>query len=782
MSKDRRVMDYSDMQPALDGLAPQTRTKKAKVREQAENFPIARVALDVQAAHLGRTFDYLVEEKFSQTAMPGVRVRVRFGGKLLDGIVWERAESSSTDRSLLRFIERVISPIVMVNSQLRADVDSIADAFGGTRANILRVAVPPRVARIERERGWSAVSKGPQPATGTNTVESRYGVNAKYLDYETRRIQEDYSGADPVVAALSGTAWKQVVWDCLPAPHQWAADVAWAIAQALAGGKSALACVPSHGAVVILAEELAKYGLRRLVSSADATEADGDASVSSRVIGQGDIAIIDPSESQESRYRSYVALCSGAVKCAIGTRAAMYAPVNDDALFAVVDDNAYQNADGFMPYANVRDVLNIRARQHHGIFLSAGFSRSPASQFDVDEVGSKTLEVHGYGAALTQARPWIRWMNTAELQSLGDTTAGTRLPHTVSAALAQAAQRGPVLIAVPYDGYTEVLSCAQCHRQARCRRCSGPLRARGRSLPVCAWCAQPAAGWTCRYCGSDQFRAVRIGAQGTAAEIRNLFPGLPLVVSTPNQPRGVVASVSNTPRVVIATPGAQPRVENGQYQALAILDAWTSMYSQALDSRVDTLNVWMQLSSLVAPASQGGQVHLVGQCDPTVASSLVSWDPRILARKENRERAEAGLPPTVCAASVWGKYSAVMETLGEIGALDGDFATIRVRIEPAESDDEAGLGAQHDNDEAIVDTVDDEVPSVMGPIEIAAAPTMRNQQLEGANDRVRAIVRVPLEKRAELAHRLHVAAANRAIRRQPGEMRFWINPKDLRQR
>jgi primosomal protein N' (replication factor Y) len=788
-------MDYSDMQPALDGLAPKTRarSKEPKKRLPAESMPIARVVLDVQAAHLGRTFDYLVEEKFSETAVPGVRVRVRFGGKLLDGFIWERAATSTTDASLLRYIERVISPIVMINAQMRADIERIADIFGGTRANIIRVAVPPRVARIERERGWSAVSRGarpssaskvslggtassgsalPQSVSGSLSSESlTSSQQTKYLDFQTRRVQEEYAGADAALATVTGTSWKQMVWDCLPGLNKWAEDLAWVMVQALESGRSVVVCVPHHRAVATLSDELKKYGLNKLVGSAS------DPTEENHVVGDGDFAVIDSSETQESRYRSYVALCSGALRCAIGTRAAMYAPVNGAALFAVVDDNAYQNTDGFMPYANVRDVLQTRARLHHGVFLALGLGRSPASQHTVDAAGSSTLEIVGYPSALKQTRPWIRWMNAQTLQSLGDVTAGSRIPHTVSAALAKAAQRGPVLIAVPYDGYTEVLSCAQCHRQARCRRCSGPLRTRGRALPVCAWCARPANGWVCRHCGSQHFRAVRIGAQGTAAEIRNLFRGIPLVVSTPTQPRGVVETIPATPRAVIATPGAQPRVEGGQYQALAILDAWTSMYSQALDARTDTLNVWMDLASLVVPASEGGQVHLVGQCYPDLAQSLVAWDSRILARRENQEREEAGLPPTVCAASVWGKYSAVMEVLGEIGALDGDFAAIPVRS-VIEADAERENGAA----EPGVEIVDDELPSVMGPIEIPPAPTTHNQQLEGSNDRVRAIVRVKLEDREELARRLHVAAANRAIHRKPGEMRFWINPKDLRER
>lgn len=766
-------MDYDDMQPALDGLAPKKRKKKPKLRVPAEKLPIAKVVLGVQAAHLGRTFDYLVEEKFSEEAVPGVRVRVRFGNKLLDGFVWERAESSETDPDLLKYIERVVSPLVLIDAEMRRDLDRISALFGGTRANIIRVAVPPRVAHIERERGWTSISRGARPdaaarasfASPISAVspvavhESPIGISTRsdsgekvsqdqqdrYLDFETRRVQEEYAGADTALAALAGTSWKRLVWDCLPGRAKWSADMAWAVASAMSSGKSVVVCLPHHRAVRELAEALAQYGMKEARNQGD----------------PADYVVVDSSDPQDVRYRSYVSLCSGSVRCAIGTRAVMYAPIHGAALFAVLDDNAYQNTDGFMPYANVRDVLLERSRLHHGVFLTMGLGRSPVSQYEVDQEGSKVIEVHAYPTVLHQERPWIRWMNLQELQSLGDTTAGSRIPHTVSAALMKAAKEGPVLVAVPYDGFTEVLSCSQCRRQARCRRCSGPLRTHGRALPVCAWCAQPAAGWTCPHCGCDRFRAVRIGAQGTAAEIRGLFRNLPLVVSTPSQARGVVESVPNTPRIVIATPGAQPRVEEGNYRAVAILDAWTSLYSQSLDARADTLNVWMNLASLAVPASEGGQVLLVGQCDPDLAQSLVAWDPRLLARKENAERSEAGLPPSVCAASVWGKYAAVMEVVEEIGALTGDFSSLEISTAAGEKDD---------------------IPSLMGPIEIPPAPTMRNRQLEGSNDRVRAIVRVPLSQREELARRLHVAVASRAIRREPGELRFWINPKDLRER
>ena len=126
------------------------------------------MVLDVQATHLGQTFDYLVEERWSQAARPGVMVRVRFGGRLLNGVIWKRAAASATPRSALRFLERVISPHMLVSESMRDDITRIADAYGGTRANILRLAVPPSAAPFRRF-AWHAST------ANSNWPRVRYG-------------------------------------------------------------------------------------------------------------------------------------------------------------------------------------------------------------------------------------------------------------------------------------------------------------------------------------------------------------------------------------------------------------------------------------------------------------------------------------------------------------------------------------------------------------------------------------------------------------------------------
>lgn len=170
------------------------------------------------------------------------------------------------------------------------------------------------------------------------------------------------------------------------------------------------------------------------------------------------------------------------MRCVIGTRAAMYAPVDGNALFLILDDVCYQDADGMMPYANARGVLRLRAKAHNGVFVAMANARSVQSQWETDaahvgatQVSGFSTPIHAFPAVTKEASPWIRWLNRDELARLADSTIGARVPHTAVRVLSKALESGPVLLSIPQDGIGEALSCAKCHRQARCSYCTGPL-------------------------------------------------------------------------------------------------------------------------------------------------------------------------------------------------------------------------------------------------------------------------------------------------------------------
>src|SRR3954467_15269593 len=100
--------------------------------------------------HLDREFDYLVSAEQSDDAQPGVRVRVRFHGRLVDAFVLERR--SDTDHvGKLGWRARVVSAEPVLTPDLRRLVDAVAARYAGTRADVLRLAVPPRHANAQKQ-------------------------------------------------------------------------------------------------------------------------------------------------------------------------------------------------------------------------------------------------------------------------------------------------------------------------------------------------------------------------------------------------------------------------------------------------------------------------------------------------------------------------------------------------------------------------------------------------------------------------------------------------------
>ena len=762
-------------QLTLAGLAPRKRRKRAPAEHTpAEQHPIAQVVLDVQALHLGQTFDYFIDEKDSEAAQPGVLVRVRFGSQRVSGVIWARTDTSDTPRSSIRYIERVLSPDVLVPASMREDIGLVAKAYGGTRANILRFAVPPRVAKVEAEQRLAASCRRPVGGSlsdntqggfagrgtnpdGTMPAGSTFAVASTVSEGAAqgyRRLTANYADVNVLHDALTGQRFQSFVFDSLPGAQEWQRNMAWMVATALSAGKAAVVELPTMREVEDLMPMLRNYGLKPFAPA----PAGG---------WVGDVAVLNAETMPAAdRYRTYLAVALGQVKVVIGTRAVMYAPVEGPALFAILEDAAYQNMDGMMPYPQARGVMRLRAKSHGGVFVAMANARTPQSQWENTGPGTVETPVSGYSTTihplaspLKDATPWVRWLNRDELARLADPSIGARVPHTAVRVLSKALESGPVLLSIPQDSVSETLSCAKCHRQARCAKCSGPLQLpadRRDSTPRCRWCGAAAINWKCPGCGHERMRVVRVGAAGTAAELAGLFRGVPVVLSSKTQ--GLVRDVACQPMIVIATPGFEPRVrpvsaEQGsaghEYRAVAVLDAWTSLYALGVDARLDTLTAWMRAVSLCAPRSRGGQALILGETDPAIAQSLMLWDSRILAAKDLEERVETGMPPAVAAACVWGRRDAVMTLMQRIGALGGDW------------------------------TACGELPGMLGPVPIAQPDTVDARELEATADRVKAVIRVPQSRRAELAARLHRETARHVASREPGELRFRVDPKDL---
>jgi primosomal protein N' (replication factor Y) len=138
---------------------------KARDRQPADHQPVARVCVDVPLAHLDRLFDYLIDAAADEAAQPGVRVKVRFAGQMVDGWLLDRADSSE-HTGKLAFVERVVSAERVLDPEVARLARAVAYRYAGNLSDVLRLAVPPRHARVEAEPPPDGGAESEPPAAG----------------------------------------------------------------------------------------------------------------------------------------------------------------------------------------------------------------------------------------------------------------------------------------------------------------------------------------------------------------------------------------------------------------------------------------------------------------------------------------------------------------------------------------------------------------------------------------------------------------------------------------
>ncbi|WP_417617268.1 primosomal protein N' [Nocardiopsis mangrovi] len=183
--------------------------KPPEKRRPAAELPVARVVVDTPLPHLDRPFDYHVPESMHESAVPGCRVRVPFSGQVLSGYLLERADTTDF-QGQLAYLRDVVSPEPVLTPEIRELARAVADRYAGTLNDVLRLAIPPRHARVEQEAAKAAeAARAAAAATDAaveavaEAVEDPTGNDASGAETSGH---EDGDGPSPPSAAHSETS------------------------------------------------------------------------------------------------------------------------------------------------------------------------------------------------------------------------------------------------------------------------------------------------------------------------------------------------------------------------------------------------------------------------------------------------------------------------------------------------------------------------------------------------------------------------------------------------
>ena len=134
--------------------APKLFRLKAEVAPAASGprasvLPYARVRVDTGVFHLDQLYDYQIPEKLSDLIQVGVRVQLPFGSRETEGIVVDRVAAPERAGEL-KSITKVLSILPIATSQSLNLIDNVAKHFACNPWDVIRSAIPPRVASVDK--------------------------------------------------------------------------------------------------------------------------------------------------------------------------------------------------------------------------------------------------------------------------------------------------------------------------------------------------------------------------------------------------------------------------------------------------------------------------------------------------------------------------------------------------------------------------------------------------------------------------------------------------------
>jgi primosomal protein N' (replication factor Y) len=580
--------------------------------------------LDSPLPQLDRLFDYRIPDQFRDVAVPGVRVVVplRSAGRRARGFIIELAERVEYDGALHE-LDDIVSEVPVLDPAVWRLVRRAADRAAGTASDLVRLAVPPRMVRVEK--AWLARD------TATPSLPEAPRISG----YDADQIQALLAPAGPAGTrhrvALRARPYPVVLDDgsWVPAFAQTLAELG---AATVASGRSAIISVPDY-------RDLAHVERAAL-----------------RLLGDALIARVDAGQSNPDRYRGFLRTLERRPLLILGTRTAVTAPAHDLGLLIVWDDGDPLHMEQHAPGVHSRDLALLR-QEHTGCSLVFA-AHAPSADI-------QRLRELNWLQDLTP-RPDDRRRITPTAHQLGSEPAAerARIPSVAWQTAARALEHGPVLVQVARPGYAPRLACVECAETARCRRCQGPLvlRTQG-AAPSCHWCGALAVDWRCTRCESARWRTVGRGTARTADDLGRAFPGARVIVADGNSP---VQSITRGRTLVVATRGAEPLVPGG-YAAVLLLDGEQMLARESLRVVEDCVRWWLNAAALAAPEAP---VLLVG-VGGAVATALSLGRPEQVVAAELADRRALRFPPAVRVAALVGEPDAVASAALVVSDLEG---------------------------------------------------------------------------------------------------------------
>lgn len=234
------------------------------------------------------------------------------------------------------------------------------------------------------------------------------------------------------------------------------------------------------------------------------------------------VAIMHSSLSLTQRLNEYKRVKSGQAKIVVGTRSAIFAPLENIGLIIIDEEGERTYKSEAAPRYNAKEIAKKRCLTHNAVVLMASATPSIESFYYAK---TDRYRLFTMTDRFSQDRlPDVEMVDLATEGFYGSSAIfSERLVEEINYNLEKNEQ---TILLLNRRGYHTYISCADCKEPLVCPNCSIPLTYhKVNDRLICHYCGHSAEMTdTCPSCGSNHLKLTGIGTQKVEDEIAGLFP------------------------------------------------------------------------------------------------------------------------------------------------------------------------------------------------------------------------------------------------------------------
>ncbi len=234
------------------------------------------------------------------------------------------------------------------------------------------------------------------------------------------------------------------------------------------------------------------------------------------------IAVMHSNLSLTERLNEYKRVKCGQARIVIGTRSAVFAPLENIGLFIIDEEGERTYKSESSPRYNAKEIAKKRCLTHNAVVVMASATPSIESYYYAKIGKYKLFEItKRYSQNFL---PSVEMLDLCTNKYYGDSTIfSERLVEEINYNLEKKEQ---VILLLNRRGYHTYISCAECKQPFMCPNCSIPLTYHKTTKRlICHYCGTSMdIKNQCTHCGSKYIQYTGIGTQRVEDEVSKLFP------------------------------------------------------------------------------------------------------------------------------------------------------------------------------------------------------------------------------------------------------------------